>query len=92
MKSDPFLQALKGARVDKLAYLLPGLPPVIERNAVERFLGGLVAPSTLKKWDSQGVGPRFAMRAGPKKVLYDTPFLLECIEKNLEITRRSEHA
>lgn len=55
--------------------LLPHLPPIIARHEVQRFLGGLVSPYTIKHHDLAGTGPEVAWRVG-RKVAYKTESLL----------------
>ena len=46
--------------------MLDKLPPVIARHQVDRFLGGLVSPFTVKNADLAGTGPEVAWRVGNK--------------------------
>ncbi len=67
-----------------LGWLLPLLPPIIARQDVGFFLGGVVAPHTLNCDDCQGKGPRARMllgEGGRKLVAYPTAFLLEYLER-----------
>lgn len=38
--------------------LLQTLPPIISRNKINLFLGGLISKGTLQNLDSEGKGPR----------------------------------
>ena len=51
------------------------LPPYIARQEVAWFLGGITAPATLAKADSDGRGPRGACRVSGR-VVYSTRELL----------------
>ena len=55
--------------------MLDKLPPVIARHQVDRFLGGLVSPFTVKNADLAGTGPEVAWRVG-NKVAYKTDSLV----------------
>jgi hypothetical protein len=55
--------------------LIKSLPPMISRDHVEKYLGGVISPKTLANLDSEGKGPR-RMRIG-RKVAYFTEDLLE---------------
>ena len=45
--------------------LIKSLPPMISRDHVEKYLGGVISPKTLANLDSEGKGPR-RMRIGRK--------------------------
>lgn len=62
------------------------LPPVIARNQVEHFLGGIVAAQTLSNADAAGKGPEIAYRVG-KKVVYQTDALLRWLVKRKGVSR-----
>lgn len=53
-----------------------GLPPVIARHDVDKYLGGLVSPHTVKNADVAGHGPEIAWKVG-KKVAYKTESLID---------------
>lgn len=55
--------------------VMPHLPPVIARSEVDRFLGGIISPYTIKNADLAGNGPEIAWKVG-KKVAYKTESLL----------------
>lgn len=38
--------------------LLKSLPPIVARNQIERYLGGLISRGYLENLDSEGKGPR----------------------------------
>ena len=69
-----------------IALLKPGLPPIIARREVERFLGGVVTGKTLKNADSAGDGPVAAYRIG-RGVAYETNSLLEWVVLRLGVVR-----
>lgn len=71
--------------------LLPHLPPAISREAVEYFLGGMVAPKTLSNADSLGKGPAVAWLVGGKTV-YATRALLEWVVSRWPVVRRRDDA
>lgn len=52
-----------------------GLPPVIARHEVDKYLGGLVSPLTIRNADREGKGPDVAWRVG-KKIAYKTESLI----------------
>lgn len=54
------------------------LPPIIARNQISLFLGGIVAPQTLANADACGEGPKGAYKIG-KKVVYSAESLLNWI-------------
>jgi len=51
------------------------LPPFIARHEIHWFLGGIIAVATLAKADSDGRGPRGAVRVS-NRVIYPTAELL----------------
>jgi predicted DNA-binding transcriptional regulator AlpA len=51
------------------------LPPIISRDHVEKYLGGVISKKTLANLDSEGRGPK-RMRIG-RKIAYLTEDLLE---------------
>ena len=59
----------------KLETLSKTLPPLISRDHVEKYLGGVITAKTLANLDSEGKGPK-RMRIG-RKVAYMTEDLLE---------------
>lgn len=67
--------------VDRLQFLLFTLPPVIARNQVEHYFGGLYKRQTLANRDAQRRGPRLRFEFGTAGTMYPTPFLLEWIEQ-----------
>ncbi len=66
-----------------LSNLAPSLPPVISRDCVEKFLGGIISSKTLANLDSLGKGPK-RMRVG-RKVAYRTEDLLEWLSYRTRI-------
>ena len=55
--------------------LRKSLPPIISRDHVEKYLGGVISSKTLANLDSEGKGPK-RMRVG-RKIAYFTEDLLE---------------
>lgn len=74
-----------------ISELLPKLPPLISRDSVEYFLGGLIAPKTLANADGAGNGPRSARLVGTK-IVYGTKELLEWIVSRWPVVRRHDDA
>ena len=66
--------------------MLDKLPPVIARHQVDRFLGGLVSPFTVKNADLAGTGPEVAWRVG-NKVAYKTDSLVGWLVQTLGVKR-----
>jgi len=66
--------------------LIAKLPPVIARERVSHFLGGLVDGKTLANADSDGVGPDISWRAG-RKVCYRTDSLVSWLVERFKIRR-----
>jgi predicted DNA-binding transcriptional regulator AlpA len=67
-----------------LENLINSLPPIISRDHVEKYLGGVISKRTLANLDSAGKGPK-RMRIG-RKIAYRTEDLLEWLSlraKNL---------
>jgi len=64
MEKKPTLENLSGC-----------LPPIISRDHVEKYLGGVISKKTLANLDSEGRGPK-RMRIG-RKIAYLTEDLLE---------------
>ena len=62
----------------QLTELGRNLPPMISRDHVEKFLGGVISSKNLANLDSMGKGPK-RMRIG-RKVAYLTEDLLEWLE------------
>jgi hypothetical protein len=56
--------------------------PIVARQQVSAFSGGLVSPGTLANHDSQGTGPEGAFRIG-KNVGYTTTSLCQWLAKRL---------
>lgn len=46
--------------------LLAGLPPIIARQEVPKYFGGIISAKTLANLDSMGKGPRHKLRIGGK--------------------------
>ena len=66
--------------------MLDKLPPVIARHQVDRFLGGLVSPFTVKNADLAGTGPELAWRVG-NKVAYKTDSLVGWLVQTMGVKR-----
>ncbi len=66
--------------------MLDKLPPVIARHQVDRFLGGLVSPFTVKNSDLAGTGPEVAWRVG-NKVAYKTDSLVGWLVQTMGVKR-----
>ncbi len=62
------------------------LPPVIARHKVDKFLGGLISPLTMKNADLSGKGPEVAWRVG-RKVAYKTESLVSWLVGTLGVER-----
>ncbi len=62
-----------------LTYMADQLPPIISRDSVEQFLGGVISPKYLANLDSLGQGPE-RMRIG-RKIAYRTSDLLTWLSK-----------
>ena len=68
-----------------LSSLSEKLPPIISRDRIEKYLGGAITAKRLANLDSEGSGPpRF--RVG-RKVVYETPKLLEWLANRSEILK-----
>jgi hypothetical protein len=88
--SPPFIQALLGIpankkktltppRLERLAWLLPLLPPLISRTDAKHWVGG-VSSNTLANADQENLGPRIRYVIGGRRVVYPTAYLLEWLE------------
>ena len=66
--------------------MLDKLPPVIARHQVDRFLGGLVSPFTVKNAELAGTGPEVAWRVG-NKVAYKTDSLVGWLVQTMGVKR-----
>ena len=66
--------------------MLDKLPAVIARRQVDRFLGGLVSPFTVKNADLAGTGPEVAWRVG-NKVAYKTDSLVGWLVQTMGVKR-----
>lgn len=66
--------------------LFSDLPPVIARDAVEKFFGGLFSRKTLANHDAKGTGPDESFAVG-KKIVYRKEALLRWIYTNYDIKR-----
>lgn len=66
--------------------MLDKLPPVIARHQVDRFLGGLASPFTVKNADLAGTGPEVAWRVG-NKVAYKTDSLVGWLVQTMGVKR-----
>ncbi|WP_288230668.1 hypothetical protein [uncultured Desulfovibrio sp.] len=66
--------------------MLDKLPPVIARHQVDKFLGGVVSPFTVKNADLAGTGPEIAWRVG-NKVAYKTDSLVAWLVRTMGVKR-----
>lgn len=66
--------------------MLDKLPPVIARHQIDKFLGGLVSPFTVKNADLAGTGPDVAWRVG-NKVAYKTDSLVAWLVRTMGVKR-----
>ena len=66
--------------------MLDKLPPVIARHQVDRFLGGLVSPFTVKNADLAGTGREVAWGVG-NKVAYKTDSLVGWLVQTMGVKR-----
>ncbi len=64
-----------------LGFLIERLPPIIERTEIRHYLGGLVAPETVRHAESTKKGPREVIKLG-RKTAYPTASLLQWLEEN----------
>ena len=62
------------------------LPPIIAREKIGHFLGGLIKPSSLASKESRGQGPDEAYRIG-RRIAYKRDSFLLWFIKNHEIAR-----
>ncbi len=69
-----------------LEILAEGLPPMIARKDVERFLGGIVTRKTLANADARGEGPKIAYAVG-RNVVYRRESLVEYVGDNFTVQR-----
>jgi len=67
----------------RLENLAEKLPPIIARDHVENFLGGVISSKRLANLDSLGKGPK-RIRIG-RKVAYKTNDLLEWLESRANL-------
>lgn len=66
-----------------LSTLANQLPPVIARNKIDHYLGGLISKGYLENLDSQGIGPR-RIRLG-RRVGYLRSDLIAWLEERSKI-------
>lgn len=66
--------------------MLDKLPPVIARHQVDKYLGGVVSPFTVKNADLAGTGPEIAWRVG-NKVAYKTDSLVTWLVRTMGVKR-----
>jgi hypothetical protein len=67
----------------RLENLAEKLPPIIARDHVENFLGGVISSKRLANLDCLGEGPK-RIRIG-RKVVYRTEDLLEWLESRANV-------
>ena len=75
-----------GTLATALDAMLDKLPPVIARHQVDKFLGGVVSPFTVKNADLAGTGPEIAWRVG-NKVAYKTDSLVAWLVRTMGVKR-----
>ncbi len=63
-----------------LGFLIERLPPIIERTEIRHYLGGLVAPETVRHAESTKKGPKEVIKMG-RKTAYPTASLLQWLEE-----------
>ena len=68
-----------------LSDLTDKLPPIISRDRVEKYLGGVITAKNLANLDSLGEGPP-RMRIG-RKIAYQTDSLLAWLNSRSEILK-----
>lgn len=73
-------QEISPARIQRLRPLLFQLPPIISRNKVGDYLGGVISATHLRNRDQLKTGPRVRI-VGGRKVSYPTAYLLEWMEE-----------
>lgn len=66
--------------------IMEKLPPVIARNQIDKFLGGIVSPYTVKNADLAGTGPEVAWRIG-NRVAYKTESLVTWLIRGMGVKR-----
>lgn len=72
--------------MDFIETLTRALPPVIAREEVKHFTGGLVSPQTIAHADCKGRGPADAFRVG-RKVGYKSRALAEWMVRRFGVAR-----
>ena len=60
--------------------------PVVARQELEKFSGGILNPKTIANLDSQGKGPAGRIRIG-RKIAYTASSLCEFLEQRAEVLR-----
>jgi hypothetical protein len=66
---------------DILVYIMSReLPPIFCRQDLDKYIGGIFKPKTLKNMDSKGTGPGVAIRVG-KKVAYEKNSFIDWFRK-----------
>ncbi len=78
--------ALSEEEKDFSETLRANLPPVIARAHVDKYLGGMISPYTIKNADLAGTGPAVAWKVG-NKVAYKTESLVLWLIKNVGVKR-----
>lgn len=75
-------------------YLSANLPPIIAREKVSDYLGGLIASSSLQKYDCLGTGPKQLPKAeNDRKVAYLRPdFITWLINRMYQDAEQKETA
>lgn len=65
--------------MDHLQELYNTLPPILARQSVGKFTGGIIQPGTCANLDSRGLGPEGRFRVG-KKICYSREAFLKWLE------------
>lgn len=72
-------------RAIDLAALTQKLPPIISRDRIEKYLGGIITAKRIANLDSLGEGPP-RVRIG-RKIAYQTDLLLDWLESRSEVLK-----
>lgn len=57
--------------------------PIVARDQISRFSGGLLHPRTMSNLDSRGLGPKGRFRVG-KKIAYPVDSVIEWLKERSE--------
>jgi predicted DNA-binding transcriptional regulator AlpA len=68
-----------------LAHLAASWPsPLVSRDNVEKFTGGIITQKTIANHDSKGTGPQGRVKIG-RKVAYPVNAFIEWLESRAEV-------